>query len=284
MLLRCVLPAAVCGALVLAPAPAGAQAAAEFYDQNCAGCHTIGQGNANGGPDLKDVTRRRERDWLIRFLLDPDDFRSEPAVAQMIKDAGGLEMPATEGLTPEMAAALLEVIEQRSASASAYPMPSTEQPLTPADAARGRDLFTGRTALAAAGPSCVHCHDAATLAPPGGGRMGPDLTRVTARLGGARGVSAWLRTTPTPVMRAVYRTAALTPEESHALAAFFDEAATSAEVPAATRLGPLIFGSVALSAIALALVGMTGARRFRRLRRPLVAGYARRAAEPGGSR
>ncbi len=283
MLLRCVLPAAVCGALVLAPVPAAAQAAAEFYDQNCAGCHTIGQGNA-GGPDLKDVTSRRDRNWLIRFLLDPDDFRTDPAVAQMIKDAGGLEMPTTEGLTREMAEALLLVIEQRSASVSTYPAPPSDQGWTPAEVTHGRDLFTGRSRLIAAGPSCVHCHDTATLAPPGGGRMGPDLTRVTQRLGGARGVSAWLRTTPSPVMREVYRSAALTPEESHALAAFFDDAAARAELPAASRVGPLIFGSMALSAMGLAIAGVAGARRFGRVRRPLVASYARRPSAPGGSR
>jgi hypothetical protein len=156
--------------------------------------------------------------------------------------------------------------------------------VTAADIARGRDLFTGRTALIAAGPSCVQCHDTATLGSPGGGRMGPDLTRVTGRLGGARGVSAWLRTTPTPVMRGIYRAAALTPEETHALAAFFDDAAARAEIPAVARMGSLLFGSIAVSAIVLAIVGVAGAARFRRVRRPLVARSTRRSAAPGGSR
>jgi hypothetical protein len=115
MLRRGLLPAAVSGAVLLACGHAAAQTAAEYYDQNCAACHTIGQG-ASGGPDLKDVTRRRDREWLIRFLLNPDALASDSAVIQMIKDAGGMEMPKAEGLTREMAEALLAVIEQRSSS------------------------------------------------------------------------------------------------------------------------------------------------------------------------
>lgn len=283
MLRRLLLPIALTGAVVFLPQPLAAQAPSEFYDQHCAGCHTIGEG-AGAGPDLRDVTRRRDREWLIRFLLDPDDFKTDPAVAQMIKDAGGLEMPATEGLTREMAVALVDLIDQRSASAAAYPAAGASQPITPADVAQGRDLFTGRTRLIAGGPACVQCHDAATLVTPGGGRLGPDLTQVTGRLGGAPGVAAWLRAAPTPVMRAVYRTAALTPEESRQLAAFFDDAAAHAAIPPQSRALPLVTGSLVFSTIVAGLIGVLGAQRFRGVRSPMVARAARRMAASGGSR
>lgn len=264
-------------------APAAAQNAADYYDANCAACHTIGQGAANGGPDLKDVTGRRERDWLIKFLINPEAFSSDPAVVQMIKDAGGLEMPPSDGMTPAMAAALLELIEQRSDSAGAGIVAAPEQPLTADDVARGRDLFTGRTRLSANGPACVQCHDAATLASPGGGRMGPDLTAVHERLGGSRGLTGWLRAAPTPVMRAIYQSAPIAPEESRAITAFLEDTARREATERSARMLPFLGGSVALATVVLVGIGWTGARRFRGVRAGLVAAH-RHAIGTGGSR
>ncbi len=291
MLRRLLLPTALAGTVVLLPSPLTAQSPAEFYDQNCAGCHTIGQGAA-AGPDLRDVTRRREREWLIRFLLDPDDFKTDPAIARLIQEAGGLEMPTTDGLTREMAIALLQIIEQRSASATGASKGAGATEVAPygappaataSDVAAGRDLFTGRARLIAAGPACVQCHDAATLASPGGGRMGPDLTQVHGRLGGTRGLAAWLGTTPTPVMRAVYRSAPLTPDESRLLAAFFEDAAARAPAPA-PRGRQLIGAALSLCLAVIALIGLLGSGRFRGVRSAMVERATRHAAPSGGSR
>ena len=46
------------------------QEAADYFRQNCTSCHTIGGGRLTG-PDLKDVTQRKDRQWLARFILDP---------------------------------------------------------------------------------------------------------------------------------------------------------------------------------------------------------------------
>ncbi len=281
MSLRSIAPVVVC-ALVLT-APAAAQNAADYYSANCAACHTIGQGAGNGGPDLKDVTRRREREWLIKFLLNPEAFSSDPVVVQMIKDSGGLEMPATDGMTREMAAAVLELIEQRSGTPGAAAVSAPEQPFTAGDVARGRDLFTGRARLSANGPACVQCHDAATLSAPGGGGMGPDLTAVHGRLGGTRGLTGWLRAMPTPVMRAVYQPVPLTPDESRAITAFLEDTARREATMRSARMLPLVGGSVALTLAVLAGIGWTGARRFRGVRASLVAAH-RHAVGSGGSR
>lgn len=45
-----------------------------FYNR-CAACHTIGRGTLIG-PDLKGVTVRRERDWLIHFIGAPNEMRA----------------------------------------------------------------------------------------------------------------------------------------------------------------------------------------------------------------
>jgi mono/diheme cytochrome c family protein len=249
--------------------PVSAQDAAAFYEDNCAGCHTIGEG-PGAGPDLQGVTSRRDRDWLIRFLLDPEAFASDPEVARMIKEADGQAMPATPGLTRELAAAILDLIDQRSGTARApAPAPPAEPPFTPADVARGRDLFVGSSPLSAAGPACIACHEASGLPTPGGGRLGPDLTTAHERLGGRRGLISWLGSTSTPMMRAVYRPAPLTPDESHALTAFLaDSAARGAARP--SGLSTFVITGLGGAAAVFVLVGLVGARRFRAVRRPLV--------------
>ena len=49
---------------------AAQQDASAFFKQNCTSCHTIGGGRLTG-PDLKDVTARKDRAWLVQFLQSP---------------------------------------------------------------------------------------------------------------------------------------------------------------------------------------------------------------------
>ena len=59
----------------------------EIFQGNCAGCHTIGKGTLVG-PDLSGVTLRREENWLIRQIKDPDGLIAEkdPAALKLLKD------------------------------------------------------------------------------------------------------------------------------------------------------------------------------------------------------
>jgi cytochrome c2 len=255
-------------AVVLAARPVAAQDVAKFYEDNCATCHTIGEG-PQGGPDLKGVTTRRDRDWLIRFMLDPDAFASDPDVARMVKEADGVTMPATPGLTRELAGAILALIEQRSGTAQTSAPAPPEPPLTAADVALGRDLFVGASRLSASGPACIACHEARAVPEAGGGRLGPDLTGVHERLGGRRGLIAWLGGTPTPMMRAVYKPAPLTREEARALTAFLEDSAARGGPPP-SRLSTFVIGGFGVAAAVFALVGVVWAKRFRAVRRPLI--------------
>jgi mono/diheme cytochrome c family protein len=255
-------------------APAAAQTAGGFFDDNCAGCHTIG-GGPSGGPDLQGVTRRRDRDWLIRFMLDPEAFASDPLVVRMTKEADGMTMSATPGLTRDLAEAILALIEQRSGAGQASAAAPAEAPFTAADVARGRDLFIGSATLSASGPACIACHESGDVPAPGGGRLGPDLTRVHERLGGRRGLIAWLGTTPTPMMRAVFRPAPLTPEESRALTAFLEHSAARG-VASPSGWSAFILGGLGGTAAMLVVIGVVGAKRLRAVRRPLVEAMNRR--------
>jgi protein SCO1/2 len=46
-----------------------------LFAKECAACHTIGQGDKIG-PDLKHVTHMRDRDWLARYIREPDKMRA----------------------------------------------------------------------------------------------------------------------------------------------------------------------------------------------------------------
>lgn len=255
------------------PATSRAQDPATFYDDNCATCHTIG-GGVLGGPDLKGITARRDRDRLIRFLLDPDAFANDPLRVQMIKDADGLAMGPTEGLTRDLAEKLLLFIEQQSGG---IPSPPAEAfaPLTPEEAVRGRAIFEGRTPLAAGGAACVACHSGGDLPAFAGGRLAPDLGDVHQRLGGGKGLTAWLGGTPTPMMRSLYSDARLTAEEARGVAAFLE---TTSAAPPVRRAGfPHVLGGLTGGLLALALIAGVGHHRFRSVRRPMVDAARRHA-------
>jgi hypothetical protein len=101
--------------------------------------------------------------------------------------------------------------------------------------------------------------------------LGPDLAAARARLGGARGTTAWLAGPPTPMMRAIYRKAALTDDESRALAALI-EGASAAGVPESWQRRRLFLVGLTVALAALAVMGVVWRGRFRSVRRRLVAG------------
>ena len=268
--IACVL-AGLIGLVLIAVAAAAAQDPSTFYEANCAPCHSIG-GGAQGGPDLKDVTARRSRAWIVRFMLNPEAViaAKDPVSLQLVKDADGMVMPATPDLTPELAEGIVRMIEQRSGRATPAPTPADEKPLSDQDAALGSEIFTGGRRLANHGPACLSCHDLAGLRRLGGGTFGPDLTRVHRRLGGNRGLVAWLGAPPTPMMRTTYRSAPLTPEERRSLTAFLEKAAAGGAGAAPSRVaGPLGVALVG-SALSLGGIGLVWRRRLRAVRQPLV--------------
>lgn len=58
---------------------------AGLFQQKCAKCHTIGQGN-RVGPDLKGVSKRRDPKWLFGFVSKPSDYLdSDPAAMELLK-------------------------------------------------------------------------------------------------------------------------------------------------------------------------------------------------------
>jgi mono/diheme cytochrome c family protein len=259
--------------LVATTAPAVAQETAAYFKQNCASCHTIGGGRLTG-PDLKNVTNEKDRDWLIRFLLDPKAMiESGDAYAQkLLQEARGVVMPTVAGMNHERAAALLDLIDtesklERSAFAGVQ-VPT--KPFTPEEIERGRRIFRGQQRLADGGPACISCHTLHGVAALGGGRLGPDLTTVYERMEGRKGLAAWLAAPPTPTMQPLFKQHPLRSEEIIPLVAYLEDAARQGGE--AETLEPLSFFLLGLTGAAGSLVVFhtVWKSRFRAVRRPLV--------------
>ncbi len=275
------------GALLLPPDPSFAQDVVRFYEENCSACHTIG-GGAQGGPDLAGVTGRVDRAWLIRFMVDPDAVvkSGDPYALKILRENDDSLMPATEGLTPDLAERLLRYIEQQSGAApgAAPAVVQGEQPPSPEEVEAGRALFVGTTRLARGGPACLGCHHLSGVEGIDGGRLGPDLALTHTRLRGRAGVDAWLANPPTPVMKAVYRRASMDDAERHAFVALFAAVAERKASSAPRRLLDARLAATALGAAALATLamGFVWRRRFRGVRQPYVDAARRRL--PGDQR
>jgi cytochrome c2 len=272
--------ASTCVLLLLLASPARAQDIPAYYDEHCAACHTIG-GGSQAGPDLKDITKQRERDWLIQFLLDPEGLvaRRDPTAVRLVERWDGMVMPATPGLTRDLAVALLAHIDRQSAGDVAA---QSDRAVIATDVAYGQDLFTGSRRLEHGGPPCLACHDLASLGSTRGGTLGPDLTTSHARLGGQRGLAAWLQAPPTPMMKALYRTATLTDDERHGLAAAMGKAMQAPSGPRPAGRPALARAAIGGALIVLVFAGVAWRKRFSAVRRPLVA--RTHAAVRGGSR
>lgn len=84
-----------------------------IFHKLCAACHTIGEG-IRVGPDLKGVTQRRTRDWLVRFMMMPDRMMAEkdPIAVSLDKKFNTAIMPNLL-LTKNDASDLIAYIELR---------------------------------------------------------------------------------------------------------------------------------------------------------------------------
>jgi cytochrome c2 len=196
----------------------------KLFTEKCRGCHTVGAGKLIG-PDLQDVTKRRDAAWLQSFIQDPGTLfaSNDPTAAQLLAEYK-MMMPAL-GLSAVEVDSIIKYL----ADPSAVPAAVVENALK-GSAAAGRQLFNGGLPLANGGPACIACHSAAAAGVLGGGTLGPDLTNVAARLG-EPGLSASLQNIAFPTMASFFTAQPLTPQETADLVAYLKQ--VNAQVPAA---------------------------------------------------
>ncbi|XWK90272.1 MAG: c-type cytochrome [Phormidium sp.] len=198
-----------------------------LFEQSCASCHSIDGSGASYGPDLKTVTQRRDRNWLLRWIAAPEKVIEEgdPIATELVKQYDGVPMP-NMGLSPAQVEAVVVYLENAAGNATSNP-PETEELITappiPGDVIIGKKLFAGTIPFQKGGPACMSCHTVNTVGALKGGTLGPNLTHVIDRYTevGLKGV---LPTLPFPTMQSIYQNSQLTEAEQAHLLAFFKAA------------------------------------------------------------
>lgn len=259
--------------ILLLPSTGRAQVAEGFFRQNCVSCHTIGGGRLTG-PDLKDLSTRQDRAWLVDFMLNPKSVidSGDPYALELMGQSRDVVMPTIAGLAPDLVTALLDLIDMESdlPESQFQGLQFSDRPFTAADIEKGRQIFLGTGRLVNEGPACISCHTMRGLGGLGGGRLGPDLTRVYERLQGRKNLAAWLFAPATTTMQPLFQNHPLRPEEILPLVAAFEAAARDGGEDDSVAI--LVFLFWALGGTILALVGLDAAWkwRFRAVRAPLI--------------
>ncbi len=205
---------------------------AALFQMHCTACHGIGEGKKIG-PDLKDVTQRRERDWLVRMIQKPSEMLKEDPIAIELLEEYKVPM-ADLNLTDEEVEAIIKYLENptvlpSAAAASTAAVssaalrdskPKFELVLTPEQ--KGKKLFIGTARLTRAGPSCISCHSIRDESIISGGNIGPDLTDVYSRLG-SEGIAQFLREPVTPLKMDAYGKKSISDDEITDITAYLKD-------------------------------------------------------------
>jgi cytochrome c2 len=251
------------------------QETALFFKQNCSSCHWIGGGRLIG-PDLKNVAERKDRDWLVRFILDPKGMLDarDPYAIKLQAEAKGAIMIQAPGINAKLANTLLDLIEAESKLDSSQFAGKAVAigPYSEADAAAGMDIFTGRASLKNNGRSCISCHTVNSVGSSLGGRLGPDLTGIFDRLQGRTALTAWLAAPPTPTMKSIFQSRPLEEDELKSLVAYFESAAHIGghNFDSFIVWISVVFCGLGGGVFGIVLFGGIWGNRFRAVRRPLV--------------
>ena len=98
-----------------------------LFRTRCEACHTIGEGDVNDlrarkiGPDLYMVTKRRDHDWLVRWMAAPDTMlqQKDPIAMDLLARYNNVPMPNLQ-LNQVEIDALLEHFEETSAEVAKH--------------------------------------------------------------------------------------------------------------------------------------------------------------------
>jgi mono/diheme cytochrome c family protein len=152
-----------------------ASAAATFQGR-CTACHTYGKG-VKVGPDLKGVTERRQRSWLVQFIRGSSGMiaSGDRTAVALFAEFKQQRMPDWTELSEEQVHGILDYLGAGGPDVRPLDERNAEH-ATPADVELGRHLFDGVARFADGRPPCSSCHSARGSAWLEGGSLGPDLS------------------------------------------------------------------------------------------------------------
>jgi len=210
--------------------------AKKIFTQRCMACHTFGKG-AKVGPDLKGVTERRQRAWLLKFIRSSQTVikSGDPTATGLFQQFGQQQMPDWTDLSEAQIGSILDWLADNGPDQQ-EPDARLAELATAAEIETGRQLFQGDRAFSHAGTACGSCYSIRSAGSSSGGTLAPDLTdSYSSYQDGA--LTLFLKH---PCFQRVPEstTAFLTPEESFAIKAYLRQVAlmdqtTSATAPSA---------------------------------------------------
>ncbi|MFL5311031.1 MAG: SCO family protein [Myxococcales bacterium] len=94
-----------------------------LFKSRCAACHTVGRGDAVG-PDLSNVTQRRDPAWLSQYIATPDQVLAggDPIAKELFAKYKSVRMPNLD-MSAEETTAVLSYIEQQSSKTASSSAP-----------------------------------------------------------------------------------------------------------------------------------------------------------------
>jgi cytochrome c551/c552 len=135
-----------------------AAAASALFKTKCTGCHTFGKG-IRVGPDLKHVTDRRPRPWLVAWIRSSTKLiqSGDPIAVSLFQAFKQVPMPDHD-LTDAQILALLDFLAADGPDADEQHRIRDAGTATAADVDWGRRLFYGESRLKSGDLACVACH------------------------------------------------------------------------------------------------------------------------------
>jgi mono/diheme cytochrome c family protein len=233
-----------------------------LFQSLCTACHTIGGGTLVG-PDLKDVTKRADPQWLASFIAAPNNLiaAGDPTATALVKQYNNVQMPNL-GLTQAQVASLIAYLE----APGGVVTQTTAATLPAGDPAKGEALFLGSIHLQNGGPPCMSCHSIDDAGLLGGGTVGPNLTGAYGKYGAA-GLASALANIPFPAMKPIFTDDPLTAQEQADLYAYIQSVAGQ---PQTNRLVPFLALSLAGWIGLMIVIGIVWRNRLRAVREKLV--------------
>lgn len=227
---------ATIGLLVSAAGPARAADPKKIFNSRCTACHTFGHG-VKVGPDLKGVTARRQRPWLVTFIRGSQRVikSGDPIATELFERFKEQRMPDWSDLSPAEVNAILDWFAGNGPEQK-EPDERDAELATAADVARARDLFDGRAPIASGGLACAACHSVREGNQRHGGTLGPELTESYLKYRD-RALTTFLRRPCTPREPELSAARYLAPEEAFALKGYLRQLAIAAAPFAAYALG-----------------------------------------------
>jgi protein SCO1 len=183
------------------------------FTTHCAPCHTIGEGR-KVGPDLAGVTTVRERQWLERFIISPQQMLTDrdPTAVALYEQYKPLQMPNLS-MSSKDAGAIIDYIAARSVALGRPTVaPAGAVPIPPAATKAGPT--TSADAASAAGDSTMPPIDVMPLIEPylrvQAALSGDSLDGVSSQARAMTATVAAARPAPEPVRSALQALAAAT--------------------------------------------------------------------------